>query len=72
MYIFRKAAAAALQKMHTFIVDILIFWGMIKENNSVLKNILLNFFIDLFHNKYLVASMWNVTYSPSILMSIRR
>ena len=28
VYIFRKAAAAALQKMSTFTGDILIIWGM--------------------------------------------
>ena len=36
-YIFHKAASVALQKMHTFVVDILIIRGMIRRTAN-LKN----------------------------------
>ena len=50
MYIFSKAASAALQKMHTFTGDIWIIWGMIRRTAN-LKNTSGELLLHLISNK---------------------
>ena len=73
VYIFRKAALAALRKIHTFMVDILIIKGMIRRTvnlkNTSAGELLLTLFVLVIVTSRVALCIYLIQIVPGTLLS---